>query len=251
MSLTNTVLSAVVGLGILSTGCATKKFVKAHVAPIDERVGVVEKKTTEQAGSIESLETGLSRTKEQVTDVDGRAKAAAAAADKANTQALQASSAADAAKTAADGAKQYAEQGLMRLERTVAESNNYQLVANDSVLFPTGRYELTKDGKAALDTLVKNVEGKKHFVIEVEGFTDKTGPAAFNFELSKKRAESVARYLTLDHQIPLRSIHMLGAGSGAPVADNNTRNGRMQNRRVEVRLFVSATEAAKPLASAQ
>ena len=131
-------------------------------------------------------------------------------------------------------------------------ANNYQLVANDNVLFKSSKYELTTEGKTTLDTLAKNVEGKKHFAIEIEGFTDKTGPAAYNLELSNKRAESVARYLTVDKQIPLRAVHILGVGASAPVADNNTRQGRSQNRRVEVRVFVPQTEAGgKSLASAQ
>jgi len=252
MSLTNSILVATVGLGLLSTGCATKKFVRNNVAPIDQRVSAAEKKSTEQGTAIDSLESGLSRTKEQVTDVDGRARQAGASADKANAQAQQANTAAENARVAADNAKQFADQGLNRLETELTAATNYQMVANDNVLFASGRSELTKDGKEALDKLAKNVEGKKHFVIEVQGFTDKTGPAALNLDLSQKRAEAVARYLTVERQIPLRSVHMLGAGSSSPVADNKTRQGRSQNRRVEVRLFLSQAETTtKTVASAQ
>ncbi len=45
------------------------------------------------------------------------------------------------------------------------------------------------------------------------------------------------RYLTEQHQVPLRKIHILGLGADAPVADNKTRDGRKQNRRVEVKVF--------------
>jgi len=252
MSLTNSFLAATVGLGLLGTGCATKKFVRNHVAPIDQRVSAAEKKSTEQGTQIDGLESGLSRTKEQVTDVDGRAKQAAASADKANAQAQQANTAAENARVAAENAKQFADQGLNRVESELTAANNYQMVANDNVLFASGRYQLTPEGKEALDKLAKNVEGKKHFVIEIEGFTDKTGPVTLNLELSQKRAEAVARYLTVERQIPLRSVHILGVGSSSPVADNKTRQGRSQNRRVEVRLFLSQAETTtKTVASAQ
>ncbi len=75
-------------------------------------------------------------------------------------------------------------------------------------------------------------------MIEVQGFTDKTGPASFNETLSQERADAVARYLANEHKIPVRSISTLGSGYALPVADDKTRDGRKQNRRVEVRLYV-------------
>ena len=63
------------------------------------------------------------------------------------------------------------------------------------------------------------------------------GNAGYNQELSQRRAMTVARYLSAEHEIPLRRIQMLGIGSEKPVADNKTREGRMQNRRVEVKVY--------------
>jgi len=258
MSLHKAMFSTAMGLGLIltSTGCATKKYVRNTVSPVDQRTAVLEKRTTEHGTSLESLDTGLAKTKEQLVDVEGRAKAAGESADRANTAASQANSAAqdargaaDTAKSAADNTKQFAEQGFVKMETTLEASNNYQMVANDKVLFPVNRWELTKEGKAALDELVKNVDGKKRFVVEVQGFADKSGPAVYNIELSQRRAEAVARYLTIEKQVPLRSVHIMGAGSEAPVADNKTRQGRTQNRRVEIRLFVPQTESGKTMAT--
>ena len=80
-------------------------------------------------------------------------------------------------------------------------------------------------------------------MIEVQGFTDKTGTADINEKLSQDRAEAAARYLVNQHQIPVRDINMLGSGYASPVGDDKTRDGRKQNRRVEVRLFVPEVNA--------
>jgi OOP family OmpA-OmpF porin len=87
-------------------------------------------------------------------------------------------------------------------------------------------------------------------VIEIQGFTDKTGPAAFNETLSERRAEAVARYLAVEYKIPVRNLTMLGEGYAQPVADDKTRDGRKQNRRVEVKLWIPETSASsKAIAS--
>jgi OmpA-OmpF porin, OOP family len=72
----------------------------------------------------------------------------------------------------------------------------------------------------------------------VQGFTDKTGSADTNAALSQHRAETVARYLVNEHQIPLHSVAILGSGYAQPAADDKTREGRKANRRVEVRLLL-------------
>jgi OOP family OmpA-OmpF porin len=66
----------------------------------------------------------------------------------------------------------------------------------------------------------------------------------YNDELSARRAEAVARYLANEHKIPVRSINVLGSGYALPVADDKTRDGRKQNRRVEVRLYVPEVASA-------
>jgi outer membrane protein OmpA-like peptidoglycan-associated protein len=77
----------------------------------------------------------------------------------------------------------------------------------------------------------------KHYFIGVQGFTDSTGASAANIELSRRRAAAVVRYLTLDRKVPLFRVNTIGYGKESPAADNKTRDGRKQNRRVEVTLF--------------
>jgi outer membrane protein OmpA-like peptidoglycan-associated protein len=98
------------------------------------------------------------------------------------------------------------------------------------------------------EELAKSAGGLDRFVIEVQGFTDKTGSSTINERLSQQRAQEVARYLANEYKIPVRSISLLGSGYAQPVADDKTRAGRKLNRRVEVRLFVpEAATASKAL----
>jgi outer membrane protein OmpA-like peptidoglycan-associated protein len=254
MKLTAT-LAAIAGLSLMGTGCATKKYVAQTVAPIDARVTGTETKNTEQdkqiaehGKNIEELDRSASRTREQLKDTDAKAVAAGEAAAKADQKA-------DGAWKAADGAKSLAQQGLdanAQLARTVDAMNKYQVLKTETVLFAVNQSVLTEDAKAQLEELAKSTDGLDRYVIEVQGFTDKTGSASINDRLSQQRAQEVARYLASEHKIPVRSISLLGEGYAQPVADDKTREGRKLNRRVEVRLYVpEAATASKTVTTAK
>jgi outer membrane protein OmpA-like peptidoglycan-associated protein len=242
-------LAGAIALTVFSAGCATKKYVAQTVAPVETHVAAVESKNDAKnadqdktiAGhgqQLQDLDRSLSQTKEKLSDTDAKAVSAGQAAQQANMAAQQADQAANRAQQSADGARTFADQGLNRLERTIDAANKFQMVKSSTVLFAVGESKLTADGKKDLDDFAKQADGLQRFVIEVQGFTDKTGSVATNEALSQARAEEVARYLANEHKIPVRSISTLGSGYAQPVADDKTRDGRKQNRRVEVRLFV-------------
>jgi outer membrane protein OmpA-like peptidoglycan-associated protein len=250
MKLTAT-LAAIAALSFMGTGCATKKYVAQTVAPIDARVTGTETKNADQdkqiaehGKNIEELDRSASRTREQLKDTDAKAVAAGEAAAKADQKA-------DGAWKAADGAKSLAQQGLdanAQLARTVDAMNKYQVLKTETVLFAVNQSLLTEDAKAQLEEMAKSTEGLDRYVIEVQGFTDKTGSSSINDRLSQQRAQEVARYLASEHKIPVRSISLLGEGYAQPVADDKTREGRKLNRRVEIRLYVpEVATATKPL----
>jgi outer membrane protein OmpA-like peptidoglycan-associated protein len=246
-----TKIAVIAALSFVGTGCATKKYVAQTVAPIDARVTGTETKNTEQdkqiaehGKSIDELDKGLSRTREQLKDTDSKAVAANEAAAKADQKA-------DGAWKAADGAKSLAQQGLdanSQLARTVDAMNKFQVQKTETVLFAVNEWKLTEDAKSQLQDIAKATDGLDRYVIEVQGFTDKTGSAVANERLSQQRAQEVARYLANEYKIPVRSISLLGSGYALPVADDKTREGRKLNRRVEVRLYVpEAANASKAL----
>lgn len=244
-------------LSLAGTGCATKKYVAKTIAPVEQRVTSTEgknaeqdQKLTAQSTQIEGIDKDLSRTKERLADVDNKAGAAADAARMANEAAKTADTKAQGAQAAADGAQTTAQrglQGLSVLSRNVEGMLKYKELTSGTVLFGVAKKTLDDKAKSALDDLAKQIAGADRFVVEIQGYTDKTGDAAFNEALSQDRAESVARYLANEHKIPLRAINMLGTGIAS--GDQKTRDERAQARKVDVRIYVPATASAETTAS--
>ena len=264
---TNLTIAGALMLSLTGVGCvATHKYVAKTISPVESRVTATEQKNTDQdkqiadhSKDIEGLSTDLSRTKERVTDADAKAVAAAQAAQRAGERADNAQRAADGAQSSAEGARTFAERGLQRadqredqIEKNMVAMNKFQVAKSVTVLFPLNQSKLDADAKAELDELARMTEGKDRYIIEVQGFTDKTGSAYTNEQLSQARAVAVSRYLVNEHKIPVRTVTTLGSGYALPVADDKTREGRKQNRRVEVRLFVpEVTQPGNTIAAAQ
>ncbi|WP_322026900.1 OmpA family protein [Burkholderia sp. BCC1977] len=101
--------------------------------------------------------------------------------------------------------------------------------------FATDSAVLTPAASAALDTLL-NQQGDRHFSrVEVDGYTDATGPDAHNQALSRRRADAVAGYLR-EHGLKADAFAATGHGEANPAASNDTVEGRARNRRVEISL---------------
>ena len=95
-----------------------------------------------------------------------------------------------------------------------------------------------EDATSALDTMVNQLKAdKKNVWVEIEGHTDNIGDKTYNEKLGLARAEAVKRYLYEKHQIPLHKINVISYGEDKPVAPNNTRDGRAQNRRVVIKVL--------------
>lgn len=221
-----------------TTGCATKKHVRQTVAPVEARVSAGEKKSSDQQAQIGELQNNVSRADEKAMDADRKAVAAGQDAARANESAGKAGESAREAGTRADNARGLAEQARSRIGEVVENLDNYKLVTTDSVHFPLNKFTLTKEGKEQLDQAIANIQNSKNYVLEIQGFADPTGSKASNLALSERRADTVVRYLTVEHQIPLRKIHVLGVGEDAiPKEETRTREGRKQARRVDIKVF--------------
>jgi OmpA-OmpF porin, OOP family len=107
---------------------------------------------------------------------------------------------------------------------------------NESVLhFAVNKWAIPKEGEGALNDAIKLLNDYPAMKITVTGYTDSTGTAAWNATLSKRRAESVAKYFTTHGIDAARIANVEGKGPADPIADNKTKEGKAQNRRVHVK----------------
>src|SRR4030095_1485380 len=122
----------------------------------------------------------------------------------------------------------------------ISALDDYEPQTSTAVNFRSGSAVLLPDSKTKLDEIATKALNAKGYVLEVSGFADATGSVERNRLLSQRRADAVIRYLVENHSIPLRRIVTpYGFGETNPVAENKTRDGRAQNRRVEVKLLVN------------
>ena len=129
---------------------------------------------------------------------------------------------------------------VKRVDERVSALDDYDVQETVSVNFRTNSAVLSPEAKATLDGLAAKATTARAYMIEVAGHTDTTGSDAKNFRLSRQRADAVVQYLAVQHKIPLRRfVTPMGYGKTDSVADNTTREGRSQNRRVDVKMIIN------------
>jgi OOP family OmpA-OmpF porin len=191
------------------------RAVESRAAPLEDRAS--------------NTETKLSQVEQNAQRLSGQMDELAAVANTAKGGAKAAQESADAAIG-----------GVNATNDRISALDDYTPQTVLAVNFKVGSAVLTADSKAKLDELATKALNAKGYVVEVSGFTDTTGSVDRNRALSQRRADNVIRYLVENHQIPLRRIVTpYGYGESNPVAENNSRAGRAQNRRVEVKLLVN------------
>ena len=218
---------AVAAVAIGTTACASKKYVRTNVGEVSDKVDSLGR-------SIEQTQERVKANEGRIAEVDSKATAAGNAAQQANAAAGNAASSAAAANNAANAVGTKLDAFDKSMKRIVLE-----VVINESSgNFQFGKTDLPEEAKTQIDQLVtKLTQDPKNVFIEIEGHTDNVGPAEFNEKLGLERAEAVKRYLYEKHQIPLHKINVISYGLTKPVADNKTKEGRAQNRRVVIRVL--------------
>ena len=216
---------AVLGLAIaiaLASGCATKKHVRnrinERVTPLENRTGELEETSRRNTQDINRLGRDIEEVRSRTDAAQQQADRAAAAAEQANTR-------------------------ISGVEQSVTDLRSnldkYSLQKTVTVQFKVGKSDLTPEAMAALDEIAGQIRDRNGFLLEIQGFASADGKTDLNDRLSQARSEAVRRYMAERHNIPLFRMSILGFGESRPVADNETREGRVQNRRVEVRLLTN------------
>ncbi|MBX7219953.1 MAG: OmpA family protein [Blastocatellia bacterium] len=184
------------------------KSIDTRVAPVEDRVARVETANEELASQVDELNN---ISKSLKTDIDAT-----------RTEMKDLNS---------------------KVNDRISALDDYDVKDSTTVNFKVNKYDLSPDAKQNLDTLAQKALNTRGYLIEISGHTDTTGSLEKNRVLSQNRADEVVRYLAEMHRIPLRRmITPFGYGSSQAVADNTTKEGREQNRRVEVKILVNKGE---------
>jgi outer membrane protein OmpA-like peptidoglycan-associated protein len=192
------------------------------------------------ARAVESRATPL---EERATVAEGRLGQVEQNAQKLSGQIDELAAVSNAARGGAKAAQETADAAISGVNATnerISALDDYVPQDSLAVNFRPGSAVLNADAKTKLDQIAMKALNAKAYVVEVTGHADATGNTNFNRQLSQRRADAVIRYLVEQHKIPLRRIITpYGFGSSEPIADNKTRSGRAENRRVEVKILVN------------
>jgi len=211
--------------------------VRKQVAPVNQRVSNLETQTNEQIAQVSSKEQAdISAVNERISSTDQRVAQVASAVAAAQGTASRAMDEANAnnASAAANAAANSA--AIAALGAGVANSLNYQLIEQADVTFEFNKSNLTPGAKVALDQIASKMQGLPVSVVELVGFTDQKGSPTYNLALSRRRAESVQRYL-VSQKIAPRDIRIVGMGEEPAPANLSAANGAEAARRVHIRVF--------------
>ncbi|SYZ73396.1 putative Outer membrane protein, OmpA/MotB family [Candidatus Zixiibacteriota bacterium] len=114
---------------------------------------------------------------------------------------------------------------------------NYQVIWEGTVNYAFDSYDLNQVATDNLEALGQKMIDVKQSILEIAGYTDRTGPASYNFELGIKRAEAVKTHMTDKFGIPLYRMYTVSYGKTKPVAMPDEANANAKNRRVVLKLW--------------
>jgi outer membrane protein OmpA-like peptidoglycan-associated protein len=209
---------------------ARKKYVQRQTQPIRDRLNELDELTASNG--------------RQIKDVDSRAQQgiqlASAKANEADQHAIDAGNKAQAAQQTATQANTR----LSTVEQVVGNIDQYKATTQTEIRFRPGQSVLSQNAKTALDDMATPLKSERGYIIEVQGFSSGHGQTAI--ATSQKMADSVVRYLVLNHDIPVYRIYVVGMGN-APVPSSNSaedqpKTKRTSGGRVEISLLKNDLE---------
>jgi outer membrane protein OmpA-like peptidoglycan-associated protein len=205
------VIVPLLAASVALAGCAKKSYVQREVSEVNKKVDAV-------SSEVEKTQQRVQQNEVRIDSVD---KSAQSGISEAKGSAQAAMSKAQDAEKAAKG----------KLIYTVT-------LSNDKVRFPVNKAEISDEAKALVDEAVAPlVQANRGVYFEIEGHTDSTGDAAYNYKLGEERAMAVRDYIAKKYGIALSRLNVISYGEEKPVTDNKTREDRAQNRRVVIRIL--------------
>jgi outer membrane protein OmpA-like peptidoglycan-associated protein len=209
---------------------ARKKYVARQTQPIRDRVNELDELTASNTRAIKDTD---SRSQQGI-------QLASAKASEADQHAIDAGNRAQAAQQTA----QQAHTRLNTVEQVVTNIDQYQPTTQTEILFKPGQTVLSQNAKTALDEMATPLKSQRGYVVEVQGFSSGHGQVAI--ANSQKMAESVVRYLVLNHDIPVYRIYLVGMGNApvpaAAASTGEAKPKRITGGRVEISLLKNNLE---------
>jgi|SRR2546427_4416644 len=205
--------SLVASILFILQGCiATRDWVAEQLSPRDKRVAEAE-------GRLDKTDSRVSGAENRISGAEGRIGQVDAKAEKALSSLAN-----------------------LRLERRLV------LDLKEGANFGFNSASLPQQAKKEIDGFLSDLKGDltgtDSAMFLVAGHTDNAGPDDYNYDLGRKRAESVAKYLILQKKVDPMRVVTVSYGKSAPVVENNTREGRGKNRRVEILVYKEAVTTA-------
>lgn len=219
----------------LTTGCmATRKYVRTQVnASANELSSRMEEKDR-------NLETGIQTNSNQIAELSGvtrehtqRIGSLDSGLKATDEKAAQAISVGQNAQSTANQAAHH----VSELDQRFQNRNHYAVLSEASIPFPFGSAKIEQAPLPWLDQIAQEVKNNPDAILVLEGRTDSVGDETYNIRLGEQRLEAVIRYLVVDQVVPIHQVHKMSFGEARPLASNDTREGRAQNRSVVVRLL--------------
>ena len=216
----------VVGSMLLAQGClATRDWVKEQMDPLAGRVGQSEGRLDKAEGEITNLGGRISGVEGKLGQFEGRLGQVDAKAEKALSSIAN-----------------------LRLERKVV------IDMKDGANFAFNSSNLPASAQREIDSFLSDLKGDTAengaTLFVVAGHTDNVGNDDYNYELGRKRADAVSRYLITQKKLDPLKVVTVSYGKTAPVAENNSAQGRAKNRRVEILVYRDAITSSTSTAAA-
>ena len=241
------IVMLIVALGSLSSGCiASRKFVRNEVKTSSDQlsgeIGKTNGEVKETKDSVDQVNQRVAGVDQRVTGVDQKYDQKVAGVDSKvsdldsrTTQGLNGlKSDVNSVSSKADEANN----NVSSLDKKFQNRNNFQVSVQKAVLFKFDSADLKTADKSPLDEVASTLAQNPDAIIVLEGHTDNTGDATYNMRLGERRVDAVRRYLAIEKNIPVYKLEQISFGSEKPLAPNNSKDGREQNRSVSISVLV-------------
>jgi outer membrane protein OmpA-like peptidoglycan-associated protein len=246
--LTLTVTVAIVGLssGCLATRKYTRNEIKASTDALDSKltaqIDATNGQVKETQDSVNRVNTRVTAVDQRVTTVDQKIDTQIAGVNtKVTDLDTKTTQSVNGLRTDVSGVNTKADttnRNLTALDQKFQNRNNYSMSTQKNVLFKFDSATLTDEGKAALDEVATTVLGSPDAILVLEGHTDNRGDKVYNIRLGERRIEAVKRYLAVEKGVPVYKIEEISFGADKPVAPNDSKEGREQNRSVTLTIMM-------------